>query len=330
MSTANTDLHMQWRQLKDRLARYMVAVGGIGVIMAIILIFVYLLFIVLPLFSSASIEKVADYPLPADSGKTLYLAMEEQTEIAVRVTDQGQVEFLRTATGKLLKTVQLPLPENTTITSFSAATPESEVLAVGLSNGQAMVFKYHFKVSFPDDKRVLTPVVQYPLGQDPLLIDWGKHPLQALAVQIDDESAILVAVTDDQRLMMTVMEKEESMMDDEVSWSEPETSIIAQSHNDISFILLDKNQRNLYLANTNGELSFYDISDKSEPTLVQHIFLLAGHNQLQSLTLLAGDISLLAGDAQGNVSQWFPVKDAEGRRALRRIRGFSDFSQPVM
>ncbi|HEB56043.1 MAG TPA: ABC transporter permease subunit, partial [Gammaproteobacteria bacterium] len=48
------------------------------------------------------------------------------------------------------------------------------------------------------------------------------------------------------------------------------------------------------------------------------------------LTLLAGDISLLAGDAQGNVSQWFPVKDAEGRRALRRIRGFSDFSQPVM
>ncbi len=329
MSTANTDLQMQWRQLKDRLARYMVAVGGIGVIMAIILIFVYLLFIVMPLFSSAHIEKVADYPLPANSGKTLYLAMEEQAEIAVRVTDQGQVEFLQTTTGKRLKTVQLPLPENTTITSFSAATPESAVLAVGLSNGQAMVFKYHMEVSFPDDKRVLTPVVQYPLGQAALLIDWGKHPLQTLAIQIDDESAILVAATDDQRLMMTVMQKEESMMDDEVSWAEPETSIIAQSHNDISFILLDKNQRNLYLANANGELSFYDISDKSDPKLVQHLFLLTGHNTLQSLKLLAGDISLLAGDAQGNVTQWFPVKDEEGRRVLRRIRGFSDFTQPV-
>ncbi|VAX12005.1 Phosphate transport system permease protein PstC (TC 3.A.1.7.1) [hydrothermal vent metagenome] len=330
MSTANTDLHMQWRQLKDRLARYMVAVGGIGVIMAITLIFVYLLTIVLPLFSGASITKVADYPLPAEGGKTLYLGMEEQAEIAVRVTDQGQVQFLQTTTGKRLKTVQLPLPENTTITSFAAGTPESAVLAIGLSNGLAIVFKYHMDVSFRDDKRMLTPVVQYPLGQEPLLIDWGRHALQTLAIQLDDESVTLVAVTEDHRLMMTVMQKEESMMDDEASWSDPETSVIAQSHNDISFILLDKNQRNLYLANASGELSFYDISDKSEPKLVQHIFLLTGHKQLRSLKLLAGDISLLVGDSQGNVTQWFPVKDAEGRRVLQRIREFSGFNQPVM
>jgi len=329
MSTANTDLHMQWRQLKDRLARYMVAVGGIGVIASIILIFVYLLFIVLPLFSGASIEKVADYPLPAQTGKTLYLAMEEQAEIAIRVTDQGQVQFLQTATGKLLKTVQLPLPENTTISSFSAATPESSVLAVGLSNGQVIVFKHHFKISFPNDKRMLTPIVEYPLGQEPLLLDWGKRPLQTLAVQVGEESATLVAVTDDQRLMLSSIQKEESMMEDEASWSEAETVVIAQSHKDTSFILLDKDQRNLYFANAAGELSFYDISDKAEPLLVQHIFLLEGHNQLRSLKLLAGDISLLVGDAQGNVMQWFPVQDAEGRRVLQRIRGFSDFSRPV-
>ena len=329
MSTANTDLHLHWRQLKDRLAQYMVAVGGIGVIASIILIFVYLLFIVLPLFASAHIEKVADYPLSADSGQTLYLAMEEQAEIAIRVTDQGQVQFLKTATGEQLKTVQLPLPDEVAISSFSAATPESAVLAAGLSNGQVIVFKYHFEVSFPDDKRVLTPVIEYPLGEEPLLLDWGKRPLQTLAVQVDEESATLVAVSDDQRLMLSSMQKEESLMEDEASWGEAETSVIAQSHKDISFILLDKNQRNLYFANAAGELSFYDISDKSEPRLVQHIFLLEGHNQLASLELLAGDISLLAGDAKGNVTQWFPVQDEEGRRVLRKIRGFSDFAQSV-
>ncbi|VAX11184.1 Phosphate transport system permease protein PstC (TC 3.A.1.7.1) [hydrothermal vent metagenome] len=329
MSTASTDRQMEWRQLKDRLARYMVAVGGIGVIMAIILIFVYLLYIVMPLFSSASVEKVADYPLPASGGKTLYLAMEEQAEIAIRVTDQGQVQFLQTTTGKPVKTVQLPLPENSSITSFAEGSFESSVLAVGLSNGQAIIFKHHFKISFPNDKRVLTPVVEYPLGEEPLLLDWGKHPLQTLAVQVDEESATLVAVTDDQRLMMTSMSKEESMMDDEVSWGESETMVIAQTHKNISFILLDKNQRNLYIANAAGELSFYDVSDKTEPSLVQHLSLLKGHNQLRSLQLLTGDISLLAGDAKGNVTQWFPVKDEEGRRVLRRIRGFSDLNHPV-
>ncbi len=329
MSTASTDRQMEWRQLKDRLARYMVAVGGIGVIMAIILIFVYLLYIVMPLFSSASVEKVADYPLPASGGKTLYLAMEEQAEIAIRVTDQGQVQFLQTTTGKQVKTVQLPLPENSSITSFAEGSFESSVLAVGLSNGQAIVFKHHFNVSFPNDKRVLTPVVEYPLGEEPLLLDWGKHPLQTLAVQVDEESATLVAVTDDQRLMMTSMSKEESMMDDEVSWGESETMVIAQTHKNISFILLDKNQRNLYIANAAGELSFYDVSDKTEPSLVQHLSLLKGHNQLRSLQLLTGDISLLAGDVKGTVAQWFPVKDEEGRRVLRRIRGFSDLNHPV-
>ncbi len=330
MSTANTDLHMQWRQLKDRLARYMVAIGGISVIASIILIFVYLLYIVLPLFSSASIEKIAEYPLPADSSQTLYLAMEEQAEIIIRVTEQGEVQFLKTTTGELIKSTFLPLPDNVTISSFSAGTPESSILAVGLSNGQAIVFKHHFNVSFPNDKRLLTPVVEYPLGEAPLLVDWGKHPLQTLAVQVDEETATLVTVTDDQRLMMSSMSKEESLMEDEASWSEVETTIIAQTHKDISFILLDKNQRNLYLANAAGELSFYDVSDKTEPLLVQHIFLLEGHNQLHSLQLLAGDISLLAGDAQGNVSQWFPVQDEEGRRVLRRIRGFSDFDKPIM
>jgi len=330
MSMADTDRHMQWRQLKDRLARHMVAIGGIGVIASIILIFVYLLFIVLPLFSSASIEKVAEYPLPADSGRSLYLAMEEQAEIAIRVTELGEVEFLKTTTGELIKSTSLPLPEDTTISSFAAGTPESSILAVGLSNGQAIVFKHHFEVSFPNDKRLLTPVVEYPLGKEPLLVDWGKHPLQTLAIQVDEETATLVTVTDDQRLMMTSMSKEESLMEDDASWSEAETTIIAQTHKDIRFILLDKNQRNLYFANTAGELSFYDVSDKTEPLLVQHIFLLEGHNELHSLQLLAGDISLLAGDEQGNISQWFPVQDEEGRRVLRRIRGFSALDKPIM
>ena len=330
MSTANTDLRLQWRQIKDRLARYMVAVGGIGVIMAIVLIFVYLLYIVMPLFSSASIEEVAEYPLPEQSGKTLYLAMEEQAEIAIRVTDQGQVQFLQTTTGKPLKTIQLPLPEDSTITSFAEGAAESAVLAVGLSNGQALVFKHHFEVSFPNNKRELIPVIEYPLGEEALLLDWGRHPLQTLAVQVDEETATLVTITDDQRLMLTSLSKEESIMEDEAGWSEPETTVIAQTHKDISFILLDKEQRNLYLANAAGELSFYDVSDKSEPLLVQHIFLLEGHNKLRSLQLLAGDISLLAGDAQGTVTQWFPVQDEEGRRILRRIRGFSDFNHPVM
>lgn len=49
--------HQSLRFLKDHLTRWGVAVGGLGVIAAILLIFIYLLYEVGPLFKSAEIEQ---------------------------------------------------------------------------------------------------------------------------------------------------------------------------------------------------------------------------------------------------------------------------------
>ena len=323
------DSHMRWRLLKDYLARHMVAVGGIGVIVAIILIFVYLVFVVLPLFTSANIERVAEYSIPVEGGDTLYLAMEEQAEIAIRITNNAKVQFLNTHDGEIIKQLDLPIPAKTTITSFAAGTPASKILAVGLSNGQAMVFKHNYRVTFPDDKRMITPQLQYPLGIKTIKLDSDRAAIERLAVQVGEENAVLIGVTSDQRIMMTSLIKEESVMDDEGTWQDEFNHPITHPHNDVSYILLDKDMRNLFLANQKGELSFYDLSDKEEPSLVQHLFLLGGQNNLASLEFLAGDISLLVGDTNGTISQWFPVKDDQGRRVLRHIRKFTDFSRPV-
>lgn len=88
------------RALKDKLAAKGIAVGGISVIAAIVLIFFYLLYEVMPLFQSATVqpwqqneEVIESYAVPG-KGKTLYLSMEEQAEIGIRVTDQGEILFL--------------------------------------------------------------------------------------------------------------------------------------------------------------------------------------------------------------------------------------------
>ncbi|MDH5571328.1 MAG: ABC transporter permease subunit [Gammaproteobacteria bacterium] len=323
------DTHMRWRLLKDYLTRQMVALGGSGVIVAIILIFIYLVYVVLPLFSSAEIEKVAEYSFSVEQGDTLFLGMEEQAEIAIRVTTQAKVQFLNTLNGEIIKQIDLPLPSKTTVTSFATGTPASRILAVGLSNGRAMVFKHNYRVAFPDNKRVITPSIEYPLGETAIRVDSAQAALEKLAIQVGEDSAVLIGVTSDQRIMMTNLEKEESMVDDDANWQEKLNSRIAHPHNDVSYILLDKDMRNLYLANQSGELSFYDLSDKEEPSLVQHLFLLGGKNQLASLEFLTGDISLLVGDTNGTISQWFPVKDEQGRRVLRHIRNFNDFSRSV-
>lgn len=95
------------RALKDRLAKYFVSLGGVSVIIAIMLIFFYLLSVVVPMFESADIEQQHQYAAPGD-GKTLLLGMEEQGTMAVRFTDQGEAIFFNTATGVVSLQQKLP------------------------------------------------------------------------------------------------------------------------------------------------------------------------------------------------------------------------------
>jgi len=101
-SLTATQLRQRTRILKDHLARHAVTIGGIGVIIAVVLIFFYLLSVVLPLFKSAEFEPVASYRLSAagTDDQTLHLAMEEQAEIGVRFTRRHHHQFRQRSTRK--------------------------------------------------------------------------------------------------------------------------------------------------------------------------------------------------------------------------------------
>lgn len=102
------------RALKDRLTRWYVLVGGLAVLAAITLIFFYLAYVVLPLFQGAELtSKKALEPtwLQQDAGKPLMIALEEQNQVGMRVSDKGQALFFDTKTGNELKRVELPVPQ---------------------------------------------------------------------------------------------------------------------------------------------------------------------------------------------------------------------------
>ena len=63
------------RFLKDRMAHWGVAAGGLGVILAILLIFFYLLYEVAPLFKGAEISEVSHYQ-KSETSHSLFMAVE--------------------------------------------------------------------------------------------------------------------------------------------------------------------------------------------------------------------------------------------------------------
>ncbi|MDZ4262235.1 MAG: phosphate ABC transporter permease, partial [Pseudomonadota bacterium] len=263
--------HRARRRFKDKLAKHLIGIGGIGVIIAITLIFAYLLYVVVPLFMPGKIETGADYTLPHDSGtSTLYLAMEEQAEVGVRFESNGQTTFFYTHDGKIISQLPLNLPQSVTVTSFAAGTGASRVVAFGLSDGSAKVLKHEYDVSYPDNVRIITPRISYPLGEAPIQIDSSGRPLAKLAVQSNEEQATVVSLTNDSRLLLTTLTIETSMMDDETT-IETNTIALENAPSKISHLLLDKEQRVVYAATTAGTIARFDISDHSAPILEEQV-----------------------------------------------------------
>ncbi len=330
-SLTETQLRQRARILKDVIARYAITLGGISVILAVVLIFFYLLFVVVPLFKPAHIEEVASYRLtpPSIGDQTLHLAMEEQAEIGVRFTRSGLAQFFFTRSGAVITEQSIPLPPETTITSFTSGSPHTAMVALGLSNGSAILVRHVYQVTFPNDKRVITPRLDYPLGETPLVIDDAGRALRLLAVQSDEEQTSFGAITDDNRLLFTHFSSEESFLDeDEVA--QERTSIELKGLPDNSrYLLLDTEQRYLYAANREGVLSIFNLADKQQPYLDQRLPSVADGTRITAMKLLTGGISLMIGGADGQISQWFPVRNESGKSVFTRIRDFNAQTAPI-
>jgi phosphate transport system permease protein len=322
MEKSTNSYYQRWRLIKDSLARFGVIAGGLSVIVALVLIFFYLLYVVIPLFKPASAEAITHYPVPEQNlGKTVLLDVEEQNEVAVRFTETGQAIFFEVATGKVILTEAVKTPANTKVVSFSQGSPISEGAVIyGLSNGTAVVVKHQYKTTYPNDKRLITPSLRYPLGETPIVIDDKGSSIKQIAVRVGEKSTTIVGKTAD-KVHLVHLESEKNLITDEIT-SERSDTVIEAPATDISDILLDKEDHNLFLFANDGSLSFFDIGDKTTPTLKQHLNVVDAGAKITVSTFLNGDNSLLIGDSKGLVAQWAIVRDELKKPAMQRIRAF--------
>jgi len=317
-----------WRMFKDRLATYSMTLGGISVIIAIVLIFFYLLYVVFPLLIPARAESVAQYTLPApDSGASLFLDVDDRAETGVRFTDLGHAVFFNAHTGAVIADEALKIPADVQITSYNA-NEENGLILYGLNNGQAVLIQRHFRESFEQQRRVIKTEITYPLGENPVVLDEKKQPIIALSLQRDKKSTTLTAITQDQRLILASYQEKESFLEDEKTIEKTASEVHLPEGAEIQFMVLDKTQENLYLANKKGQLLRFNVRDKEKPLLIQTISAV-DKGQITTLKILTGGISLLIGNNEGKISQWFPVRDEKNESLLTHIRDFSSQQSPI-
>ncbi len=318
-----------WREVKDRIAKYGVAVGGISVILAIVLIFFYLLYVVMPLFQGASLKTEATYH--SDFKQPVFLSLNEYNTVAMAVEASGMVRFFDAKTGKTMTETSLPLAGKT-ISTVSAGAATTGVFSYGFNDGSALVIKEKYKVTYPTGtQRVIVPEVTYPLGEKHVVIDDQGKSINLLSVQSYEDKTTFIAYTEDKRLILKRFEKEVDFLDDtQFTINEEKHEIPLTDVSDLTQVKLDVDQRELYLADDKGFIYYYDVQQLDKPRLIQKIKAVPTGVDITSFEFLTGGISILVGRSDGQIDQWFPVRDKDNNYTLHNVRSFDAQSSPII
>lgn len=245
------------RAFKDKLTQIGVTMGGTMVFVALLLIFFYLLYVVKPIFDGADVTPVINVELQDAKSPALMVGSDEQNEILYRVSQDGGVSFYSALSASLVKQEQINVPQDAEIVSSVAGVPSEQRFAFGLSNGQVIIGGVNFAVTYPNNKRLITPSLRYPLGASPLQVSESGTPLYQLAFASASDKLSFAYHDANGRWFLTRHNGEENMMTEEVEW-EATTSQIQEAPAQVDQQLMTPDQRQLLLRSGN-RLYVYDI-----------------------------------------------------------------------
>ena len=323
------------RQFLDTIAQYIVSLGGIGVMVTLLLLFVFLVYEVIPLFRPASIEFDSEFSLPVRPAvQTLHLAMEEQGEVGFRLASDGIASIIDLHTGRVISNESLPVPAGDEITGFAVAGAAGGPMVLGLKSGRALVVGHQYRIEFPDtdNTRTITPFLGYPLGRSAL--DLGADAaLTSLALARKDDSIVLAARDETNRVHVLRAVRERNLFTPFHPVEDPEYEMenvtLTAVPNDVFKIMIGGDLRRLLLLPESGRLRVFDINQMfGGPAVAADFDLGRTPARPVAAELLLGGLSLLVAESSGLVNQYFFIDSAAGNQLLR-VRSFAGSGQPL-
>lgn len=294
------------RRLVNSLTAQVVGLGGIAVIGAIILIFVYLLGVVAPMFGGASIDEGPAAQFIAEPIRQIDI--NETGEVALRVLGSGDVEAFAPDSGTVLQRVAITGPVRTA----QAVQSDDLLYALLTEAGFLQVVAVNYRVRFVDDTRQLNTRIGYAFDDQGIELGEG---VRAFDVAFADET-LTVAYLDGDRLRF------EEYRDTELGYElEPPRRSALRLRRTYQRVFFGPRQQSVYLVSSNGDLEVLGIRNIRKPTPQFVGTLVAEGKTMTTFAPLLGRYSWLVGSTDNQLTQRFLVRGESGYE-LKSIRSF--------
>ncbi|MDP5254927.1 MULTISPECIES: ABC transporter permease subunit [unclassified Vibrio] len=292
------------RLLTDRFVKGVVSCGGIVALGALVLLFIYLAWVVLPLFKDAYFSPNADTFVLPNQQVLVDIDVSDSGDQILTLSEQGQLNMWHVLNAeKPQLMLSQPLAQHPFISRRDAS---QDYLAI-LEQGQQLSL---WQTQFAQLSHQVAPqLTEVPLPS--LHTYLGEHPIADFSFSVMDQTLMLVTLDDRGQTSLIQASMGEAGFKQE--------ALLAPLHNPDQ-VLLSPDGQTLYLREGN-QLAVMVWRQKSF-VLREVIRLAKSPNQVAHMQFLPGAYSLLVTTKRGEVSQWFDVlKDR--KRILSKIRTFS-------
>lgn len=322
----------------DGLAKTLITLGGVGTIIAVIGVFVYLGSVVIPLFAGS--EHELRHRAGAENqgdGRAHYLDTDEHLLSGWVLENYGTVaRSFRLDNGETLVAARLAGGERPVAFTFD---PNSEMLAAAFADGRIGLSRISIDTEFLIDEKGLPDYLQRlevgeiasheggvvqrtPVGQlRRLRLDITEQPpitsdltaIKLLDFSVLGSGPVIASMTADGTLRVQNITSRRNMLTGQVttSVSGGELPLELEGRGLPAHLLLSGRGDTVFLVWPDGHLLRVDSRTLSNLRIAEELSLLPeGEAQITALSFLIGKTTLLAGDSQGRVRAWFRTRPA--------------------
>ena len=321
-------------RVADRIAQTLITLGGIGTIIAVSLVCVFLIWVVLPLFTSESLESPQSMALPSAT-RPVHVATDEYLSLGWTVTEEGLLRSFRVDSGEPIATLSL-FDEGRKPTAWSIAR-ETGHLAFGFEDGTVQLGRAEFKTEFipeadiPPELKTLeagqvgsfrdgivqvTPENQFRYQRLEITLDEPVTVKEGVAIDLIDLSIstngeVFAVLTSDAELRIARVTRRRNLLTGKVTARLREGKLAVElpaGSGKPRFLMLAGLGDSVALAWDDGRLLRYDTRNTTQPVFAEEIDVTPGDTKVTALSFLIGKTSLVVGDSKGGVSVWFRIK----------------------
>lgn len=300
-------------KLVDKAAGGLIRAAGLGIILVVALIFVFIGAETLPLFRGAEQETISAQPLPdaPPAADVLALGIDEyHTNFYYLDRTRGAIRFVETVMQRPNGNFPLPSLAETRATA-AYRTPARDKLAIGTADGRVVFAEAEFEISYGEQAARSVEPSAGEIGVVEVAPD-GTAIAHVHTRQNGYGDFIYAAATADGRVFTGKFVEDEPP-------DEPQR-IGGELEGGITSLIVDYEGSRLFIATDARKLYHYYLDADSDAPF--HVYdLPAG---VTAMDFAIGDVALLLGFEDGAVESWFGVRD-DPTDTLKRIRKIHAF-----